>query len=114
MSTRWYSSSYWYSVGDDEGDALAGAAAVGDQRYSRAPLPPSSEGATTVILYAALGAPAWGALSALLHHRLAFIGEPGHMLGGGGALVGPAVEECRPRRLCSSWSTRACGMRAPL
>ena len=28
----------------------------------------------------------WRALSALLHHRLAFIGAPGHRLGGGDAL----------------------------
>jgi hypothetical protein len=37
-------------------------------------------------LYAALGASAWRALSAFLHHRLAFIGAPGHRLGGGDAL----------------------------
>jgi hypothetical protein len=37
-------------------------------------------------LYAAFGVSAWRVLSAFLHHRLAFIGAPGHRLGGGDAL----------------------------
>jgi hypothetical protein len=45
-----------------------------------------AKGATKALLYAAFGAPAWRALSALLHHQLAFIGAPGHRLGGGDAL----------------------------
>jgi hypothetical protein len=47
-----------------------------------------TKGATKALLYATFGAPAWRALSALLHHRLAFIGAPGHRhrLGGGDAL----------------------------
>jgi hypothetical protein len=38
------------------------------------------------LLYPARGVSARRALSALLHHRLAFIGAPGHRLGGGDAL----------------------------
>jgi hypothetical protein len=46
-----------------------------------------AKGGTKALLYAAFGASARRALSALLHHRLAFIGAPGaHRLGGGDAL----------------------------
>jgi hypothetical protein len=45
-----------------------------------------AKGATKALLYAAFGASAWRALSALLHHRLAFTEAPGHRLGGGDAL----------------------------
>jgi hypothetical protein len=37
-----------------------------------------AKGVTKAVLYAALGASARRALTALLHHRLAFIGAPGH------------------------------------
>jgi hypothetical protein len=37
-----------------------------------------AKGDAKAVLYAALGASAWRALSALLYHRLAFIGAPGH------------------------------------
>jgi hypothetical protein len=45
-----------------------------------------AKGGTKALLYAAFGASAWRALSALIHHRLAFIGAPGHRPGGGDAL----------------------------
>merc|ERR1711865_1107614 len=73
----------------------------------------SSQGATKALLYAAFGASAWRALPALLHHRLAFIGAPGHMLDPRGRIYSRAnTLACRgtqwsahraPRQLCSSW-----------
>jgi hypothetical protein len=63
-------------------------AAAGAHKAAQKYLMPAhrAKGATKVLLYAAFGASAWRALSALLHHRLAFIGAPGHRLGGGDAL----------------------------
>lgn len=63
-------------------------AAAGAHKAAQKYLMPAhrAKGATKALLYAAFGASAWRALSALLHHRLAFIGAPGHRLGGGDAL----------------------------
>jgi hypothetical protein len=65
-------------------------AAAGTHKAAQKYLLPThrAKDATKALLYTALGASAWRALSALLHHRLGFIGAPGHRLGGGGALEG--------------------------
>jgi hypothetical protein len=65
-------------------DELAAAGAhKAAQKYQ---LPTHRAKAKSLLYTQALGAPAWGALVALLHHRLAFIGAPGHRPGGGDAL----------------------------
>ena len=59
-------------------------AAAGAHKVSQQYLVPQfrAKGAAKALLYAAFGASAWDAQSALLHHRLACIGAPGARPGG--------------------------------
>jgi hypothetical protein len=72
-----------------QGALLDLQADAGELRFLPCPLSPAERCARRTRFLGAsriVGASAWRALSALLHRRLAFIGAPGHRLGGGGAL----------------------------